>query len=616
MKILPSNPVSDALNAAQGILDVSAEVTADTLKKAQTIVLIAELGDVGAPFEDAAIHAFTSVKDTNPAEWQRMRKRLKNAGIGIGALEKAMRGSSVEMDDEGVADRLVAMAKSMCEFVHDEDGEPYAIIEDGASRQVMHIASKAYGELLSYHYYRTCDRAPTELALRTALATLKGAAKFDGEQRAIHIRIALHDGAYWLDLCDDAWRAVRIDAHGWRVFVGKEVPLFTRSASMRPLPTPTPNGNIEDLWQLVNIPSESRLIVLAWLLECLRPDTAYPLLELIGEQGTAKSSSQNLLRELIDPNQANLRAAPKSAEDLWIQARNALLVSLENISHLSAAYQDALCVLATGGGYSSRTLYTNADETILSLKRPVVLNGISVVVTAQDLLDRSLHVDLPTITARVTGGDLQDRFAKVHGRLLGALLDLFVRVLAQLPKVSIDPTELPRMADFAMLGEALFQVSGRPAGTFLATYRDMRSEGVSRTIDSSPVGAAILAFLARNETGFEGTVQDLLARLEMHKPGGESWPRSAKGLADALRRLAPGLRQIGINARIGERSKHGYRVTLMSSPDAAQTGKVHHVHHVHPVSTAKGALGEHGARGLTGGVRENNASHTGNEVQL
>ena len=45
-------------------------------------------------------------------------------------------------------------------------------------------------------------------------------------------------------------------------------------------------------------------------------------------------------------------------------------MSLENLSHLAPQCQDALRILATGGGYATRTLYTNAEETILECASP------------------------------------------------------------------------------------------------------------------------------------------------------------------------------------------------------------------------------------------------------
>jgi hypothetical protein len=318
---------------------------------------------------------------------------------------------------------------------------------------------------------------------------------------------------------------------------------------MRPLPVPERGGTLDALWPLVNIPEADHLLVLAWMLECLREDTPHVVLELVGEQGSAKSSTQRALRRLIDPNQADLRAAPKSVEDVWIAARNSHMVSLENLSHLHPQYQDALCVLATGGGYSARTFYTNAEETILELRKPIVLNGISVIVTAQDLLDRCLHIDLPTIQSREMAGDMEARFEAAQPALLGALLDLFVKVLGTLPGVSIAPEHRPRMVDFAALGEAVFRVHGKPASAFLARYNDVRKDGVLRTIDASPVGAALAAYLADVAGGFNGTLSELLYRLDRYRPHGEAWPRSAKGLGDALRRLAPALRLIGFECK-------------------------------------------------------------------
>jgi len=138
-------------------------------------------------------------------------------------------------------------------------------------------------------------------------------------------------------------------------------------------------------------------------------------------------------------------------------------------------------------------------------------------------------------------------------------------VLAKLPSIEIAPEKRPRMADFAALGEAVFRVSGKDDGDFLKRYNTMRKDGVHRTIDSSSVGAALLGYLHEVPTGWDGTLSDLLSRLEHFRPHGETWPRSAKGLGDALRRLAPALRMIGFECKSEAKTGGSIRWLIFSS---------------------------------------------------
>jgi hypothetical protein len=66
----------------------------------------------------------------------------------------------------------------------------------------------------------------------------------------------------------------------------------------------------------------------AWLLAALRPTGPYPLLAISGEQGSAKTVLSKLLRGLLDPNVAPVRALPRDERELMIAVNN---------GHLSAA---------------------------------------------------------------------------------------------------------------------------------------------------------------------------------------------------------------------------------------------------------------------------------------
>jgi hypothetical protein len=59
-----------------------------------------------------------------------------------------------------------------------------------------------------------------------------------------------------------------------------------------------------------------------------------------------------------------------------IAATNSWCMALDNISHLPAWLSDAVCRLSTGGGFATRTLYENDEETIFDAQRPIILNGI------------------------------------------------------------------------------------------------------------------------------------------------------------------------------------------------------------------------------------------------
>lgn len=603
-------PISD--DVAQAVaFNIKTNGEPASLDDAKTTVLAAialtEAGDVGATFEPPVLDALRLISQASPAEFQRLRDVIKksNKDVKIGALDDVLRGGGSKPDDKNASDLVVELVRGQCTLFHCLDKEPYATFNQNGHRECWHIFSTGFREWLSYQFYKAYGGAPNDGAIAAALNTLAGQAKFEGEEKQVAVRIAKSGDAYYVDLCDDAWRAVRVTATGWQVMDTPTV-MFMRSNAMRPLPHPEAGGNIHDLWLVANVEPDDRDLVLAWMIESFRPETPFPVLELFAEQGAAKSFTQSTIRNLIDPNKANLRAKPKSIDDLFVTAKASHLISLENLSHLEPAYQDAMCALATGAGYGGRTLYTNADETVFEVKRPIMMNGISVVATAQDLMDRTLLISLPRITGRRTESDLNKQFDALKSGLFGALMTLLSAALAMIPSIKIAPADLPRMADFAYLGEAVLRVLGRPDGDFLMRYHEKRKHGVFQTIESSPVASAALAWLENNPHGFDGAIKRLHELLSdaRYKPDGEQWPKSVKGFADALRRISPALRMLGFSVECMGRKMDGYHWRIKPVPVSGHGNLPVQVHDVHDVHGKKAGIhvrhehAEHGRESL------------------
>ena len=445
-------------------------------------------------------------------------------------------------------DMLVEFASIHFELLHDKNGDVYA--RDNLTGEVRRLGGRQFKDRLIAGFYKQKEVAVRDQSLREALGTLQALGRYNGEPQAVHVRCAAHGGKYYLDLCEPGnSRAIELAAGHWRIVDTPPV-LFVRGEAMQPLPTPVKGGSLARLWDAANVPENLRILVVAWLIDSMRPDTPFPGLELVGEQGSGKSTAAEALRRVIDPSSCNLRGAPKTVEDIFVAAGQNHVVAYENVSHLPGPMQDALCILSTGGGYSKRMLYSNDDEHVINVRRPWMLNGISIAVTQQDAVDRVISVECPVIEERQSSSRQWDEFESALPGILGGLLDTASKALGVLPSMKLPPADRPRLVEFALLGMAVARSAGRDPAEFMDKFKELRAETVARTLDASPVAAAVVDMIEADPAGITQPVKAILNRLERYKPtGADAWPRSPKGLGDALRRAAPALRQMGIECK-------------------------------------------------------------------
>lgn len=444
---------------------------------------------------------------------------------------------------------LLGLQEEM-ELFHDGERRGYASFEVDGHVETWPIRSREFAHYLRRQHFGNAHAAIGSEALQNAIETFEAHAIFSGSQRAAHVRVAEQDGRYYLDLADNGWKAVEITASGWRVATNPPVK-FLRPRGVLPSPTPAAGGSLAELRPFINVAEAADwTLILVWLLAALRPKGPYPVLALYGEHGSAKSTTARVLRSLIDPNRSPLRAAPRDTHELMIQASNAHLLCLDNLSGVPQNLSDALCRLATGGGFSARELYTDDGEKLFDAQRPILLNGIEDLCTRPDLLDRSIAMILPPIpdARREPEEQFWERFETARPRILGALLDAVAAALRTLPLTTLASS--PRMADFAGWGVALEPGMALAAGTFLRAYNANRQGANSLTLESSPVAVALGKFM-EGRSKWEGTATALLR--ELNTAEGEidkrekSWPANARALGNALRRVAPNLRTDGLD---------------------------------------------------------------------
>jgi hypothetical protein len=458
------------------------------------------------------------------------------------------------------------------ELFHTADKEAFATIETDGHFENHLLRSKGFRAWLSWQFYQSEGQMPGTQAVQDAIAALEGKAIFDAPETEIHIRLASADGKIYLDLCNEKWQIVEISKSGWRIVESKDAPVkFYRTKAMLPLPMPETGGDVGKIRNYLTVDDSQYILICAFLVACLRPGYPFPIVIFTSEQGTGKSTAARILRRLVDPNKTDFRSAPREERDLVIAASNAWLCSYDNISAVPDWLSDALCRISTGGGFSTRTLYENTEETIFAAKRPILLNGIGEIANKGDLLDRAVLISLKPIpkNKRKTEAEFWREFEKDYASMFSGLLESAVTALQNIEKTELN--NYPRMADFAQWAAAAETAFGFDKGSFVKAFEENQNSGNYIALEGSPFAEMIQKFAAdkdywKNNQRFEGNLQNFLDVLEKYTTDeikkSKLYPKTPRGVRSKLERINPNLRAIGINIELPPRTKNGQLIIL------------------------------------------------------
>jgi hypothetical protein len=460
---------------------------------------------------------------------------------------------SAKAPHRGVSAMIALIARKGVRFWHDPAKNAYATVHVGDHYENHRLESREFARFLAYAAYLYGLTPPCKATIDDALRIFSALAIGEGPEKEPFKRVGARDGKWYIDLGDNRWRVVEIDASGWRILANHDLPII-RSLAMCPLAEPVANDSSLGLFRgFVNADDADFQLIVAWVLAALCPQGPYPILIVNGEQGSAKSTLCRMLRGLVDPNIAPLRAMPRDETDLFVAASHSRVVAIDNASQIGAEMSDALCRVATGGALSARAKFTDGDEFIVCAKNPVIVNGIPSLTGRPDLASRAIVVRLKHIPEemRKSEAEFDAEWAPCAPKILAILIDVLSSALRKLPDVK--PSRVSRMADFERLIIASCPALDWDPDSFRVAYRDNQVDVDATAVESDPVAGAIVELIEKEyPSGWEGNATRLYDLLGNHVSDNtrrsRAWPTSAISLGSRLERLKPVLRRAGFIA--------------------------------------------------------------------
>lgn len=438
------------------------------------------------------------------------------------------------------------------ELWHDAKQKAYATIREGGKSEHLALDSRVFSDWLCLQYYRAVGGSPGREAVKECIGTLSGKAKFEGREDTAEVRIAHRPGKVYLDLVNKQREVVSITSTGWEILRDSDCPVkFIRPRTLRELPRPLADGDINAIFSIINVESEhQKTLLCAWLVSVFKPPSGvFPILVLTGEQGTGKTFAAKTIKQLIDPVEAPLRATPKEERDLAIAATSNYILAYDNLSGMPAWLSDVYCRVASGAGFSTRELFTDGEETTFETHSPILINGIDEPTSRDDFNDRVISIKLARIldTQRQTERMLQKRFEEIAPRVLGAILSAVSQALKEVDSVKIESQV--RMADFLEWATAAEPALGIKSGGIAKSYDHNRTELVMDLIETSALAQAVIKLVEMNY--HNGGICDTATKIfrQLVKPDDldtSDFPKNPKQFGSKLSRLSPALRKVGI----------------------------------------------------------------------
>lgn len=494
-------------------------------------------------------HSVTEINNLPETEYKEKQQKISTYKVPQGKLMLEL------FEKEGVKIFL------------NENNTPFVEFPVGEHTEVYPLDSSTFRQWSEMIFNKYTDKTIRRDGLNEAVSIISAKSKFsDTPIHTVHNRVADVDGDFWYDLSNKSWTAVRTNAEGWSI--DKAIPKFYRYAHQKPQVIPVESGNIEDIFQFINL-TKHKTLFLCWLVSCFVPDIPHPMPIIFGEKGAAKSTACMLLKEVIDPSVMETLSLSKDERSLIVSLQQHYYLPFDNVSSISNDMSDTLCRAITGGAIQQRKLFTNSEDCIFTFKRCLTINGINNVANKSDLLDRSILFELVRVKEenRIEAQTIYRDFKKRCPYILRAIFTLLSSAMKIYPTVKLN--KLSRMADFCRWGYAIGEALGNKGEEFLSEYNSNRQIQNQEAINADSVASLVVDYM-EHKTTWSGRISELFRELKQIaeglgiNPTNKSLPQAPNHLSRRIKSVRSNLEQVGISFDIEQKSDGSY-ITLSNN---------------------------------------------------
>ena len=532
-------------------------------------ILEAQLGSA-----ELARQILKEVQDIFP---ENSRLHNNNVAGGSDAYEDRGGGGNKSPSASELAVGLVD--KRAVLYFKDEYGTPHIKVKVGDHTETIPVGSSRFELYVSKVFYDEMDEQVLKAeSLNEVVRILTARTVFDGVTAKLHLRTAwgisgdddnnIDYSTLYYDPTKENWSCIKVTTSGWEILLlHPDNVLFTRFKQLpQVMPVREYSPDIMDRYlDLMHIKGHtSRLIVKIVLIASFIPDIGHPITVPNGEQGGVKSTYCRYHKRIVDPCAVELLTIPKDRNEFVQHMHHNYVVVYDNVRIVPKWFSDEICKAVTGAGNSKRKLYTDDEDVAYNYKRCILVNGINNVLTEPDALDRSVMLDFTRISdeERREEAEVDAKFEAMKPGLLGYIFDILVKAVSTKPTIKLE--RKPRMADFAVWGEAIARAMGCKELEFLEAYYSVLERQNVDAVEATLVGPAMVNFVntwPQGTTEWEGSPDELLDALRKVAEAfridtrDSMFPKKTNSLIRKLKPLLPDLRQ-------------GYQIDITITRDA------------------------------------------------